>query len=112
MPLECLAQKSLGRSQIAPFTRPEFDGVTVAVDDSIEIFPLASHFDVSLIHVPFPADAPFATIKALEQFRRAMDNPSVNSRMIDGDTAHGHHLLEIAKAQAVGEIPPDTEQDH
>jgi hypothetical protein len=93
MMLEGLAQKSFGRSQVAPLAEPELNGVTVAVDGSIEIFPLASDFDGSLIHVPFPADASFAKIEALEQLRRVPDNPSVNGRVVDRDAALSHHLL-------------------
>src|SRR5690606_40393367 len=31
--------------------------------------------------------------------------------VVDGDAALRHHLLEIAQAQAVSEIPADAEQD-
>ena len=81
MLLQCSGQKAFGSGEVAPLAEPELNGVTVAVDGSIEIFPLASDFDVSLIHVPFPADAPFAEIEALEQLRRVADNPPVNGGM-------------------------------
>jgi hypothetical protein len=32
--------------------------------------------------------------------------------MINGDAMFRHHLLKIAQAQVVGQIPPDTQQDH
>ncbi len=112
MALECLAQKPLGRSEVSPFAEPEFNGIAIAVDGSIEISPLASDFDVSLVHVPFPADASFAKIEALEQFGRVADDPSVNGRMIDGDAPLGHHLLQVPQAEIVRQIPPNAEQDN
>jgi hypothetical protein len=112
MPLQCSGQKAFGSGEVAPLAEPELNGVTVAVDGSIEIFPLASDFDVSLIHVPFPADASFAKIEALEQLRRVADNPSVNGRMVDGDAPLSHHLLQVPQAQIVSQIPPHAEQDY
>ena len=37
--------------------------------------------------MPFPTDASFAKIEALQQLRRVADNPPVNGRMVDGDAA-------------------------
>jgi len=101
MPLECLAQEPLGGRQVTLLAKPGFDRVTIAVDSTTKVFPLASDLDVGFIHVPFPADASFVTIEALEQLRRVADNPSVNSRMIDGDAALGHHLFQIPEAEVV-----------
>ena len=112
MALQRLAQKPLGRNEVSSFAEPELDRVAIAVDGSIEISLLASDFDVSLVHVPFPADASFAKIEALEQFRRVADDPSVNGRMIDRNAALGHHLLQVPQAQIVSQVPADAEQDH
>ena len=95
MPSQSLAQEPLGGCQVAAVAEPELDRVAMAVDGTIEVFPSASDFDVSLIQMLFSADASFAPIEVLEQFRRVIDNPSVNSRMIDGDAALGHHLLQV-----------------
>jgi hypothetical protein len=43
---------------------------------------------------------------------RVANNPAMHRRMVNGDTALGHHLLKIPQAQIVSQIPPDTEQDH
>src|SRR6478736_1031249 len=32
--------------------------------------------------------------------------------MVDADAALGHHLLQVAQAQAVGQIPANTQLDH
>jgi hypothetical protein len=36
----------------------------------------------------------------------------MNGRVIDGDTPLRHHLLQVTETEIVGQIPPDTEQDH
>jgi hypothetical protein len=112
MPLERFAQKPFGSSEIAPLAEPELNRVAVAVDRPVKVHPATSDLDVSFIHVPFPADASFAKIEALEQFGRVANNPSVDGRMVDGDAPLGHHLLKIPQAQIVSQIPPNAEQDH
>ncbi len=39
-----------------------------------------------------------------------MHSPTVDGRVIDRDAALGHHLLKIAQAEIVGQVPPDAEQ--
>jgi hypothetical protein len=92
-----LVQKPFSSDAVAPLAEPKFDGVTIAVNGSIEIFPLASQFDVSLIHVPVLADVSFTKADALEQFRQVADSPLGSGRMIDGDAALGHHLLKVPR---------------
>ena len=40
-----------------------------------------------------------------------MDGPAMDRGVVDGDAALGHHLLKIPQAQAVSQVPPNTEQD-
>ena len=68
MPLECLAQKLLGGSKIAPLTEPEVDGVTITVDGSVEIFPLAADFEVCFVSVLLGSDGSLSPIEPLQQF--------------------------------------------
>jgi hypothetical protein len=112
VPLECLSQKPLGRSQIAPLTEPEFDCVTVAVDCAVKKHPTATDLDVSFVDVPPISDRSLAAIEPLQQLGRLANNPAMHRRMVNGDTALGHHLLKIAQAQVVSQIPPHAEQDH
>jgi hypothetical protein len=66
MTLEGLAQKSFGRSQVAPLAEPELDRVTMAVNGAIEIPPLAS----TLIYVSSTCHlAVTARLWALKRFR-------------------------------------------
>ena len=36
----------------------------------------------------------------------------MNGRVVNRDAALGHHLLKIAQAQIVSQVPPHAEQDH
>jgi hypothetical protein len=66
MPLQRSGQETLGGSQIAPSAEPKLDRVTVAVDGAVEIFPLASDFDVSLVNVPPSTDRSVAAVEPLQ----------------------------------------------
>lgn len=110
--LERLAQETLGGHQIAPFAKPELDGVTVAVDGSIEIPPLPTHLDLGFIHVPPASDWALASIELLQQERSIVNGPAMDGGMVNGDSSLGHHLLEIPQTEIVGQVPTDAQQDH
>jgi hypothetical protein len=111
MALECLAQKPLSRSEVSPLAEPEFNSVTVAVDGAIQISPLAADLDVCLINMSFARHRPLAPIELFQQERRIVNCPAVDGRVVHMHASLGHHLLKIAQAQAVSQVPPDTEQD-
>jgi hypothetical protein len=60
MPLKCFTKKPFGRSEVSPNTELEFDSVAIAVDGSIEKFPLASDFDVSFVDLPLGSNGSLA----------------------------------------------------
>jgi hypothetical protein len=61
--------------------------------------------------MPFPGDRALALVEALQQQGREADDPTVDCRMIHADAALGHHLLQIAKAQPIGQVPANAQQD-
>jgi hypothetical protein len=84
------------------FAEPELDRVAHAVDGSIEVHPAAANLDVGLVHMPLAAHRSLASIEALQQQRREVDDPAVDRRMVDADTALCHHFFQIPQAQAIG----------
>jgi hypothetical protein len=40
------------------------------------------------------------------------DDPAMHRRMIDTNVALGHHFLEIAKTERVGNVPTHAQQNH
>ncbi len=111
MPLERLAQEAFGGSQIASLAEPEFDRVAIAVDGAVEVHPSAADPDICLVHVPFPADRALASIELLQQQRGVVNRPAMDGGMVHRHASFGHHLFQIAQAQAIGQIPPHAQQD-
>src|SRR5215207_9701239 len=103
MPLQRIAQKTLGSNEVSSFAEPELNCVTVAVDRPVKVHPATSDLDVCLVHVPFPADGSLTCIEALQKFGRVPDNPSVNGRVVDRDAALCHHLLQVPETEIVGQ---------
>jgi hypothetical protein len=69
VPLECLAQQSLGSGEVSPLTEPEFDRVAMAVNGPGQIHPTPSNFDTSFVDLPLPADGSLASIEPVEELR-------------------------------------------
>jgi hypothetical protein len=110
--LECLAQKPLSGRQITSLAQPELDGVAVAVDGPVQVHPSPADFDVGLIDMPLSSDGSLASMKLLQQQRRVMDCPAMDSGVIDRDAALSHHLFQVPQDQIVSQIPPDAQEDH
>lgn len=111
MTIERLLEKAFYSKQIAMFAEVELDRIPKAVDGAIEIHPLATNFDIGLVHMPLRGHSALTQIKSLQQDGRISNNPTMNRRVIDADAPFGHHLFEVSQAQAVGEIPAHAKQD-
>jgi hypothetical protein len=113
VPLECLEQEALGRTEISPFSEPELDRITIAVNGTVEIPPLTTDSDICLVHMPLPCDGLLAPIELLEHERGIVNRPAMDGSVIDGDVALSpSSLFKVSEPQIVGEIPPHTEQNH
>ena len=109
--LQRLSKEALGCRQIPMLAEMEFDRVADAVDGSVEIHPSSADLDVGFIDMPFSGDGALAPIEALQEQRREMNDPAVDRRMIDADTALGYRFLEITQAQSVRQIPTNAKQN-
>jgi hypothetical protein len=70
--------------------------------------PTPTDFDVRLVHMPPAAERALAPIELPQQGRGMVDDPAMDGRVIDRDSALGQLLLEVAYIEAMGEIPPHT----
>ena len=111
MTLQRLSKEALGRRQMPMLAEMEFDRVADAVDGSVEIHSSSADLDVDFIDMPFSGDGALAPIETLREQRREMNDPAVDCRMIDADTALGHHFPEITQAQSAGQIPTNAKQN-
>jgi hypothetical protein len=87
------------------------DLVALRIHSPVEIFPLSLHFDISLIDSPRIVSWFQVRSASLVQFRCIALHPSIHSCMIYRETTLQHHLLQIAVAERVAQVPPDPEQD-
>jgi hypothetical protein len=56
MLLRCPGKEPLSGCNVTPFAQEKVVGSTLLIDDAIQVGPLASDFEVSLIHAPRVAD--------------------------------------------------------
>jgi hypothetical protein len=62
--------------------------------------------------MPSPGDGSLAPIEAIKQFGQVVDDPAADRCLVNGYVGLRHHLFQVSEAEIVGQIPPDTEQDH
>ena len=105
MTVESLVEEPLCHGEIAVLAEEGLNRIANAVDGAVEIHPLAPNLDVGFVHMPFAGDAAFAPVEALQQQRRIANDPTMDGRVTDSDTALSHHFFKIAQAQIVGKVP-------
>src|SRR6478735_12026711 len=91
--LERLPQKPLGGREIAPLAKPELDRVAMAVNCTVQVHPPPTNFDIRLVEVPLATRKPLPAVELLQQERRVVGCPTMNSGVVNRDAALGHHLL-------------------
>ena len=62
--------------------------------------------------MPPSVDGSLSPIELLQQERRVVNGLAMNGGMTHDHAWFGHHLFKIAQAEAIGQVPPDAEQDH
>ncbi len=76
----------------------DVDGVAVAVDCSLQVFPLAGHFDVGFVHPASWRLPAFAPAKHFGKHRQDFERPAMHRGVIDEHAAFLHYLFDVAKA--------------
>ncbi len=77
MLLGCPGKEPRSRSRTSPSAQEEVDRAARFIHGAIQVDPLASDFEVSLIHAPRIADRPCIPVPALLKFRQVMLPPTV-----------------------------------
>ena len=81
-------QKAPGGGTVCLGTKQEIDRVAITIDGSVQVLPLASNFDVGLIHAPTHAHRAFAPTKHCGEHWQDFDGPAVHGGVIDGHAAY------------------------
>ena len=81
MLFRCPGKGPLSRRHIAPSAQEEVDRAARFIHGAIQVDPLASDFEVSLIHAPRVADGPRVPAPALLKFRHVALHPPQDGRV-------------------------------
>ena len=81
-------QKAPGSGTVCLGTKQEIDRVAITIDGSVQVLPLASTFNVGLIHAPTHAHRAFAPAKHCGERWQDFDSPAVHGGVIDGYAAY------------------------
>jgi hypothetical protein len=91
-------QKASGRSHIPLASEKEVHRLALTINGAVMAFPLASHFDIGLIHPPAQANWSSASPENGSQHRQHLDSPVMHGGVVNKDTALLHHFLNVAQA--------------
>jgi hypothetical protein len=84
-----LLEVAMGGSLVAVGSPQKVDGVTRLVDCSVKVFPLAAHFEISLVRPPARANRALVPAKGfLEQRRRVEAAKKSNSMLMMSFLVH------------------------
>lgn len=109
--LEHLTKEPLGGIKIAVGGEQEVDGLVVLVDGPVQVTPPAADADVGLV------DAHRAVVWLAEltqaplDGRRVGEHPAVDRGVIHLHASLQEHLLDVAVAQRVAQVPGDSLDD-
>ncbi|MBP2444032.1 hypothetical protein JOH51_001471 [Rhizobium leguminosarum] len=106
--LQHLAEKPLGGIEIALGSQQKIDRMSTLVDGPVQISPFAADLHIGLIDAHRAAMWPTELTQPLLDDRRVGQNPAVDGAMIDLEATFPEHLLKIAIAERITQIPTDS----
>jgi len=101
-----------GRLCVSMLRQQKVNGLAVLVHGAIEIAPLAFDFDGRLVHAPADPRRALAAVQGFFQERVVFDHPPVDGGVIHVDPTFQHEFFDVARAQGVGDLPADTQQNN
>src|SRR6266568_4687072 len=104
-------QKLLGGVLVSLLGEEKIDRLAMLVHRTVQIFPLAPHLDVRLVHPPTHPNGPLTPVKRFLQQRAILDSPPVDRGVIDVHPAFLHEFLNVACAQRVRHIPANPHEN-
>jgi len=106
-----LDQKLLGGWFVTLLGEQKVNGFTVLVNGTIEICPLALHFNIRLIHASTGPHRALAAVKCLLELWTVFHHPTIDRGMIDVNPTLLHEFLDMTRAERVGQIPPAPQEN-
>src|SRR5260221_4984215 len=107
----CPGKESLGSRDVPSFAQKKVNGAVRFIHGAVEVDPAAFDFEVSLVHAPGPAHRPRVMVPAFFKVRHVTLYPPQDRRVGQHDSAFGHHLNQITRAQLEGQIPSHAQDN-
>src|ERR1017187_7590691 len=108
---ERLAKERLCRGNATVTAKQKVDRLSLLVDRSIEVMPLASNGNVRLVCAPGSTDGSRESIPALLIFWHVPRCPAQDCAVGYYDPALRHHCNEVAITQPIGDVPTNAQLD-
>lgn len=102
--LDRAGEEGAGRSLITVLRQHEIKGFSEFIDSAVEIGPLAFDLDIGLVHSPGTTGRGVATLGLSGNKRRIFHDPSVQRRMVNGNAALSHNLLQITIGDCISDV--------
>lgn len=107
-----LFEEPTGCGMVSLGTQQKVDGVAITVDRPVQALPPAAGLHVSFVHSQASTDRALAPAKPRRPHQQHLDQPAMQRRVTNEDSALGHHLLDVQKAQRTGRVPAHAHQYH
>ena len=107
-----LLEERLCCRYVAGPAEPEVDRLSGLVHRATQINPVAAYLDIGLVGSPRATGLASKTVPALDKLRRIPPNPPQDSRMRKTQSALGHHLDQIPKAEFVPQVQAHAQDDY
>ncbi len=112
MALKGRLQNAYGGLSIACGREEQVDSLSLLIDRSVIVCPLAVHFDIGFIHSPTTTDVRLLSPEGCVQLWGIMNDPPIDGPVIDGEPPFGYPCFTVSIPERVGQIPPYTLEDH
>ncbi len=107
-----LSQIPQGRLLVTLGGQQEVDRFTVAIHGAVVVFPLALDLQVGLIQAPATVGSALLLAERLLEQWSEVNHPAMECAVVNVEATLLHHLLEIAIAQRIGQIPTNALENH
>jgi hypothetical protein len=105
------AEEGLRSGDTAIRAKQKIHRLAVLVDGPVEKIPLSANFDIRFIYAPGSIHGSCEAVPSLFELRYISNHPTMNRRVLHGNSPLGHHRHEISIAQPVGDVPADAQLD-
>ncbi len=106
-----MTREAFGGLGIARRAQEKLERGAFRIDRSVEVRPRSFDLDVGFINAPGVIGGFEVRSTSFLQFGSVALHPAVDRCVMDLQSAFPHHFLQIAVAERVAQVPPDTQEN-